>query len=131
MGLNIADRVIFAGFHEDIRFVLSATDIAIVPSRVEPFGTVAAECMAAGLLTIVAEVQGLAEIVQNERNGLTVPPDDPVALARRCIWALTHPAESQKLAERGQLDVAENFSLARYERQVLEALEFVGGCSCE
>ena len=44
--------------------MLAQTDIAIVPSRIEPFGTVAAECMAAGLLTIVADVQGLAEIVE-------------------------------------------------------------------
>jgi glycosyltransferase involved in cell wall biosynthesis len=125
--LNIAGRVEFAGFHEDIRSVLSVTDVAIVPSRVEPFGTVAAECMAAGLPTIVAEVQGLVEIVQNGENGLTVPPDDPSALAQSCIWALTHIEESRELALRGQRDVNERFSLDRYEREVVEVLESMRG----
>ena len=121
--LDLADRVKFVGFQEDIRTVLAQTDIAIVPSRIEPFGTVAAECMAAGLLTIVADVQGLAEIVENGNNGLTFSADDHTALARSCIWAMTHPEESKNLALRGQRDVSERFSLERYEREVVEALE--------
>ena len=124
--LDIAERIEFTGFQEDIRVALGRTDLAIVPSRVEPFGTVAAECMAAGLLTIVADVQGLAEIVENERNGLTVTPDDPSALARSCVWALTHPAEARDIAKRGQRDVEERFSLDRYERGVIDVLEHLG-----
>ena len=121
--LDLADRVKFVGFQEDIRTMLAQTDIAIVPSRIEPFGTVAAECMAAGLLTIVADVQGLAEIVENGNNGLTFSADDHTALARSCIWAMTHPEESKNLALRGQRDVSERFSLERYEREIVEALE--------
>ena len=123
--LDLADRVKFVGFQEDIRTVLAQTDIAIVPSRIEPFGTVAAECMAAGLLTIVADVQGLAEIVENGNTGLTFSADDHSALARSCIWAMTHPEESKNLALRGQHDVSERFSLDRYEREVVDALESV------
>ena len=58
---GLADRVKFVGFQDDIRTVLEQTDVAIVPSRIEPFGTIAAECMAAGRLTIVADAQGLVE----------------------------------------------------------------------
>lgn len=123
--LDLADRVKFVGFQEDIRTVLAQTDIAIVPSRIEPFGTVAAECMAAGLLTIVADVQGLAEIVENGNTGLTFSADDHSALARSCIWAMTHPEETKNLALRGQHDVSERFSLDRYEREVVDALESV------
>jgi glycosyltransferase involved in cell wall biosynthesis len=123
--LDLADRVKFVGFQENIRTALAQTDIAIVPSRIEPFGTVAAECMAAGLLTIVADVQGLAEIVENGNNGLTFSADDHDALARCCIWALRHPEESRKMALQGQRDVNERFSLDRYEREVVEALESV------
>jgi glycosyltransferase involved in cell wall biosynthesis len=123
--LGLADRVEFVGFQEDIRTVLGQIDIAIVPSRIEPFGTVAAECMAAGLLTIVADVQGLAEIVEDGKNGLTFRAGDQGALARCCIWAMTHPEESRNLALNGQRDVNEKFSLDRYEREVVGALESV------
>jgi glycosyltransferase involved in cell wall biosynthesis len=125
--LRLAHRVRFVGFHEDIRVPLARTDIAIVPSRIEPFGTVAAECMAAGVLTIVAEVQGLTEIVKDGSSGLTFAADDNRALARHCIWAHRHPEEAKKLGLAGQRDVNERFSLDRYEREIVEALESVGG----
>jgi glycosyltransferase involved in cell wall biosynthesis len=123
--LGLADRVRLVGFQDDISTALDQTDVAIVPSRIEPFGTVAAECMAAGRLTIVADVQGLVEIVANGQNGLTFRADDHRALARCCIWALTHPEESSRLALQGQRDVNEKFSLSRYEQEVVGALESV------
>jgi glycosyltransferase involved in cell wall biosynthesis len=121
--LGVGDIVEFAGFRDDIRDVLNRTDIAIVPSRIEPFGTVAAECMAGGRLTIVADVQGLAEIVDNENTGLTFAADNPHALAQRCIWALAHPEDSARLALMGRQNVTERFSLTRYEEDVVGVIE--------
>jgi glycosyltransferase involved in cell wall biosynthesis len=123
--LDVFDRINFMDFQEDIRPTLLENDIAIVPSRIEPFGTVAAESMAAGLLTIVADVQGLTEIVDADRNGLTFPSGDHKALAQQCIWAATHPEDAAALALQGQRDVNERFGLDRYQRQIVEALESV------
>jgi glycosyltransferase involved in cell wall biosynthesis len=123
--LNIDDRVTFAGFRPDIRPALVEADIAIVPSRIEPFGTVAAECMAAGVLTIASNCQGLTEIIQQGRNGLTFPVDDSSALAQSCIWALNHPEEAKEMASRAQRDVEERFSLTQYEQQVTEIIRSV------
>lgn len=120
---DVLDRILFTGFKDDIRTVLGETDIAIVPSRIEPFGTVAAECMAAGLLTIVADVQGLTEIVDPGLNGLAFPPGDHRALAQQCIWAATHPEDAAALALKGQRDVDERFGLDRYQRQIVEVVE--------
>jgi glycosyltransferase involved in cell wall biosynthesis len=123
--LDIEDRVVFLGFQEDIRPVLRDTDIAIVPSRIEPFGTVAAECMAAGLLTIVADVDGLTEIVDDEKNGLTFRAGSQEALTQRCLWAMSNPDRSAVLASIGQRDVSEKFGLDRYEREIVKAVESV------
>lgn len=121
--LGIDDRVVFLGFQEDIRPVLRETDIAIVPSRIEPFGTVAAECMAAGLLTIVADVDGLTEIVDDEKNGLTFRAGSRESLTQRCLWAISNPDRSAALASIGQRDVNEKFGLDRYEREIVKAVE--------
>jgi glycosyltransferase involved in cell wall biosynthesis len=123
--LGVLDQTRFKGFQQDIRSILAETDIAIVPSRIEPFGTVAAECMAAGLLTIVSDVQGLTEIVEPDRNGLTFPVGDHQTLALRCIWAVNHRDDAERLALCGQRDVDERFGLERYQRQIVEALECV------
>lgn len=123
--LGLTERVRFTGFQTDIRPILAGTDIAIVPSRIEPFGTVAAECMAAGLPTIVADVQGLSEIVEDGCNGWTFAPDDSGDLAQRCLWAIRHPDESTKIAARAHGDVLERFSLEQYEAGVVATLESV------
>jgi len=123
--LGVEDRVTFAGFQPDIRPALAETDIAVVPSRIEPFGTVAAECMAAGVLTIVSDCQGLTEIVQHRRNGLIFPTEDSSALAKACIWALSHPEQAKEMTSQARLDIEERFSLARYEQQVTEIIQSV------
>jgi len=121
--LNVDDHVSFAGFQPDIRPALAETDIAIVPSRIEPFGTVAAECMAAGVLTVASNCQGLTEIIDQGRNGLIFPVDDSSALAQACLWALSHPEEAKEMTSRAQRDVEEKFSLARYEEEVAEVIQ--------
>lgn len=121
--LSVSDRLLFVGFQSDIRAVLANSDIAIVPSRVEPFGTVAAECMAAGLPTIVADVHGLSEIVTDGQTGWSFEAGDSDALADRCQWVISHPEESKKIALTGRRSIAERFSLERYQTDVISALE--------
>jgi glycosyltransferase involved in cell wall biosynthesis len=81
--LGIADRVTFCGFREDVAAELSQLDILVHASVVpEPFGRVVVEGMAAGLPVIATSQGGPAEIIENEVNGLLVPPNDIAALAR-------------------------------------------------
>jgi len=48
-------------------------DVALVPSVYEPFGYAAIEAMAAGVPLIATAAGGLAEIVDHEKTGLSVP----------------------------------------------------------
>lgn len=66
------------GFVPEIRGVLSAADILLMPSRWEGFGMAAAEAMAAELPVIGTRVPGLAEVIDG--TGVLIPPDDVVAL---------------------------------------------------
>lgn len=122
-GLGLTDRVAFAGFRDDIRPALARTDIAIVPSRVEPFGTVAAEAMAAGVFTVAADVQGLAEVVQDGVSGVLFPVGNSRALADRCAWAIDNQDKAARLAKQGADEVGKRFTLESYERNIVEVLE--------
>jgi alpha-maltose-1-phosphate synthase len=48
-------------------------DVALVPSVYEPFGYAAIEAMAAGVPLVATAAGGLAEIVDHEKTGLSVP----------------------------------------------------------
>ncbi|MDQ1130468.1 glycosyltransferase family 4 protein [Microbacterium sp. SORGH_AS_0888] len=115
----------FIGFVEDPSSVLEDADIVLVPSRTEPFGTVAAEAMAAKRPVIVSAVDGLVEVVENGVTGLTFSAGDPIDLAAKISYLHQNPSVARSLAASGWLFVNESLSAQAYARNVQEALEIV------
>jgi glycosyltransferase involved in cell wall biosynthesis len=119
---GVRDRCDFVGFVSDTRALFEQCDIVLVPSRVEPFGTVAAEGMASMRPTIVARVQGLTEIVDSDSVGLSFEPGDADGLAAECRRLIDDPQLAAAIAREGKASVLERFSLPRYESQTVEAV---------
>jgi glycosyltransferase involved in cell wall biosynthesis len=75
------------------------------------------EAMAAGLPVVSTSVSGIPELIEDDVNGLLVPPEDAVALAD-AIWRLSKdPALTRRLATAGATTIAEHFdgeALARH-----------------
>jgi L-malate glycosyltransferase len=66
--LGMSEAVHFLGHRDDVRALLPALDLLLVPSREEPFGLAALEGLAMGTPAFVARAGGSAEIV---RDGVT------------------------------------------------------------
>ena len=66
-GLGIEHRFIFPGFLHEVEkhFLLSVSDVYVMPSVSEPFGIVALEAMQYALPVIVSNQSGVAEIVNH------------------------------------------------------------------
>jgi L-malate glycosyltransferase len=94
--LGLEDDVRFAGQRDDVAEILAALDALLVPSWEEPFGTIVAEAMTMGTPVIATEVGGPAEIIEDGRTGLLVPPRDPHALAA----AVNRLLKDERLGER-------------------------------
>ncbi|MFA6134152.1 MAG: glycosyltransferase [Phycisphaerae bacterium] len=74
-------RIKYLGFVRDVRGLLSAADMLVMPSMWEGFGLTAAEAMAAGLPVIATDVPGLRDVIDDGVTGVLVPREDAVALA--------------------------------------------------
>src|ERR671915_457115 len=67
------------------------------------------EAMAAGAPVVASGVSGIPELVENEVNGLLVPPEDPVALADALLRLHRDPAFAARMAEAGRATVRARF----------------------
>jgi glycosyltransferase involved in cell wall biosynthesis len=73
---SLGSRVRFLGEQKDIPRVLAALDLVVVPSVSESLPNVILEAMAAGVPVVATRVGGIPEVVEHERTGLLVPPED-------------------------------------------------------
>jgi glycosyltransferase involved in cell wall biosynthesis len=94
--LGLRDTVHFHGNVAQPASLYDRADIFVLPSHSEGSPNALLEAMAAGLPVIATQVGGVAEIVEHDRTGLLVPPDDPHALAA----ALARLAGDRRLRRR-------------------------------
>lgn len=122
----IRQRITAAGLDERIEFLgtLSQADLFaeyrrssmfVLACRITDDGdrdgipNVLMEAMASDLPVVSTAVSGIPELVENDVNGLLVPPEDAEALAD-AIWRLAKdPALSHRLAHAGATTIAERF----------------------
>ena len=69
--------------------------------------------MAAGLPVVASAVGGLLDLIEPDRTGLLVPPDDADALAAALRRLFTDPALAGRLGEAAQTQVRQRYSFDR------------------
>lgn len=110
--LGVAGRVRFLGWRTDAPALYRAADVCVFPSRYEPLGNVVIQAWAHGLPVVAAESQGPKALIQDGKDGLLVPIDDPDALADRMRQVLADAALRKQLAANGARRVEAEFSEA-------------------
>lgn len=123
---DLAGAITFLGYVSNPSEVLADATLAIVPSRVEPFGNVAVEALLASVPTVVADVQGLRDIIEHGTNGLVFAPGDPKALATEMRRIIEDPVAATRMAESGRLDALSRFGVARYHEEIRNIVRKVG-----
>jgi len=100
-------------------------DIFVIPSVKEGVPYVLLEAMAAGLAIVATTVGGIPEIIKDQKNGLLVPPKNPLALAEAMEKLIRQPADKnlrQRLGEQAKKDVGQ-FSLEKMLAQYQSILQ--------
>ncbi|HTT25694.1 MAG TPA: glycosyltransferase family 4 protein [Thermoplasmata archaeon] len=113
--LGVEDRVRFCPqvSDEELPSYLRAADLFVFPSqnRLEGFGLVIAEAMAAGLPVVVADMPGVREVIAEGVEGLLVEPMIAEDLANKIARLLGDPATRQRMAIAGRRRAEERFAL--------------------
>jgi glycosyltransferase involved in cell wall biosynthesis len=122
--LGIAARVLFTGRRDDVRALMPAFDLLVVPSvGREGLSLAALEAMDAGLPVVASRIGGLSEVVDHERSGLLVPPGDAGALTAALETLLSSPARARAFGEEGRRRVEAGFRAADMVRRIASIYE--------
>jgi glycosyltransferase involved in cell wall biosynthesis len=79
------ENVWFLGHRNDVRRLLAAADVFVLPSRYEASPLALLEAMAAGKPVIATAVGGIPEILHGNQQGFLVQPESPTDLAQAMI----------------------------------------------
>lgn len=121
--LGLAGRVRFLGYQADAAPVLARAQLFVLSSRSEAFPRSVLEAMRAGLPVVASRVGGLAEAVDNERNGVLVPRDDIGGLSAALRGLIGDVHRRQRLGASARLTYEARF---RLERMVEETFALYG-----
>ena len=95
---GIANRVHFLGEQDQVRSLLSLSDVFILPSAQESFGLAALEAMACEVPVVASRVGGLPEVIEDGQNGFLHAPDDLDGMVRSVIALATDPTLHHRIA---------------------------------
>jgi glycosyltransferase involved in cell wall biosynthesis len=124
--LGLKDFVVFTGFRHDIQQAMSELDVLVHAStKPEPFGQVIIEGMAAGKPVVATNAGGVPEIIEDGVTGFLVPMCDVDAMASAVDRLLGDPQMARSMGRRGQVHVAENFSIQRTVDGVMDCYRYL------
>lgn len=120
---NLGENLIFTGWREDVKNILSAIDIFVFTSTTyaEGLPNVIIEAMALAKPVVSTRIAGPADIVEDGETGFLVPPGNIKAMADKIIYLLEHPDIAKSMGEAGRKRAEELFDIKKQVKKI-EAL---------
>lgn len=118
--LGIANRVLFYGQLKDLNQILGESSIFVLPSFYEGYPNALIEAMSVPLACISSNcTAGPGEIIENNQNGILVPPGDVNAITIAMIGLIENDLLRQKLANNAY-NIRERLSFDKIANKLLE-----------
>lgn len=125
--LHNHDAICAVGFQRDVRPYLAASDALVFPSYREGFPNVVLQAGAMGLPSVVTDINGCNEIVQEGVNGKIIPSRDENALYGAMKWFYEHRDEEVKeMALRARPLIIERYERHKVWNALLEEYKALG-----
>lgn len=92
-----SDNVEFVEWQTDLRPYFARADVLVFPSYREGFPNVVLQASAMGLPSIVTDINGCNEIIQDNINGWIIPPKNSDALFEKMIYVINNSDNVEKM----------------------------------
>jgi len=125
LGLNDRVRLVGAQSHDMVCRAYQRASIFVLPCVVAGDGdrdgipNVLLEAMGSGIPVVSTPVSGIPELIESERDGLLVPPNDPASLADALDRLLTSAELRERLGRAARAEIEAHFSIDRSSTQLL------------
>jgi glycosyltransferase involved in cell wall biosynthesis len=102
----------FLGYipHTEMPEIYSASTIFVLPSLIESFPFSVLEAMSSGAAVIASNVGGVPEMIEDEVDGLLVPPGNPEILAKKILFLLNNESESKRISKKARERILGEFT---------------------
>jgi glycosyltransferase involved in cell wall biosynthesis len=126
-GLGLDGTVRFVGHLQraEVRAVIDDSSCLVLPSRSEGLPRIVMEAMARGRAVVASTVGGMAEFIEDGRNGRLVPPEDPVALAEALIGVLSDPTSKRAMGDEARRRAVERSPMQEYEAGIARLASWI------
>jgi glycosyltransferase involved in cell wall biosynthesis len=109
--LNLEDKVIFAGYREDVGELMVIMNIFVLTSLREGLPRVLVQAAAVGMPSIAFNVDGVSEIIKDNQNGFLIRPKDIEQLASRIIKYIDNQELVLLHSQRGREFIKDKWSI--------------------
>jgi glycosyltransferase involved in cell wall biosynthesis len=120
---GLAENVVLLGFVQDVRPLLAAADVFVMPSLSEGLGVAVLEAMAMGKPVVTTDAGGLPEAVSEGETGMVVPAGDAEALAEAMTALLENPMHAREMGLAGRQRALSHFDRPRIVDRVVAHYE--------
>jgi glycosyltransferase involved in cell wall biosynthesis len=121
--LNIYEETIFYGYMLHPEEFMPFFDVFVLPSQAEAFGSVFAEAALCLLALVGTNVGGIAEQIEDGRNGLLVPVGNSTALYHALEKLVIDPSFRYNLARAAWEKAKKTYSMNRVIQQMTKVYE--------
>jgi len=115
---GMGDRLHFLGYVPDTRGIYRAADVLLMPSLFEGLPMTLLEAMAMRVPVVASALDGIAEVVEDGRDGFLVPSGDARGFCERVCRVIGDPSLATALGRAAAEKISSQFSSERMCREV-------------
>ncbi|MBR4030586.1 MAG: glycosyltransferase family 4 protein [Clostridia bacterium] len=114
------DRVIYCGYTNEVEQYLAASDVYLLPSYREGFGSAVVEAEAMGVPVIVSDIPGPTDAMINGKTGILTPKADTKKLYDNMLFMYDNKELCNEYGENGKSFARTSFEQKELFRRIIE-----------